>query len=185
MRRDMDQSEGLNWIYGQMMRVEEYWAKQLQEQQTGLNSVMAVNGFLLAFLAGPGLGVSNTIGKGWYLYPYFSALTLLCIALLVGLRIWAPRVRAIDLKEAPSSAESYWLDSKAIWDDYRERGDSGLSDILQKIAKTAGESQDWTQNIRRRLVSRRKFVRTQLILIGLATVALMTAIGGIAYKVIP
>jgi hypothetical protein len=181
----MDQSEGLNWIYGQMIRVEEYWNKQLQEQQTGLNSVMAVNGFLLAFLAGPGLGVSNAIGKGWYLYPYFSALMLLCVALLVGLRIWVPRLRVIDLKERPSSAENYWLNSKAIWDDYREHGHSGLDDVIQKIAKTAGESQDWTQNVRRRLVSRRRFVRSQLIFIGLATVSLMTAIGGIAYKVIP
>jgi hypothetical protein len=181
----MDESEGLTWIYEQMLRVEEYWAKQLQDQQAGLNSVMAVNGFLLAFLAGPGLGVSNTIGKGWYIYPYFTALTLLCVALLVGLRIWVPRARVLDVKGSPSSAENYWLNSKAIWDDYREYGHSGLRDVMQKIARTAGESQDWSQNVRRRLVSRRKFVRSQLILIGLATVALMTAIGGIAYKVIP
>jgi hypothetical protein len=140
----------------------------------------------LAFLAGPGLGVSKTIGRGWYLYPYFSALILLCIALLVGLRIWVPRIRVINLKEeAPSSADNYWLNSKQIWDDYREYGHSGLEDVLQKVAKTAGESQDWSQSIRHRLVSRRKFVRSQLIFIGLATVSLMTAIGGIAYKVIP
>ena len=180
----MDGSDDLTWLCEQMIRIENNWTKQVQDQQTRLNSVMTVNGFLLAFLAATGFGVTKQIGTGWYLYPYYSTLILLCIALLFGLLAFVPRTGYAKLSgETPGNEPDYWLDSQAIWLDYQKP--RNLNHVLGKIAKSAGSNQEWNRGLRSSLERRKRLLYTQLVSIALATLSLMGAIVGIAYKVIP
>jgi hypothetical protein len=89
----MTPSETVAWLHDEMVRIESHWTDQIQNQQRRIAAVLAVNGFLLAFLAAAGLGAnSHDLGKGWYLYPFYMSLFFLSIALIFGMVVLIPRV---------------------------------------------------------------------------------------------
>jgi hypothetical protein len=86
-------SDDAKWLHAEMIRIEQHWTDQTQNQQRRIGAILAVNGFLLAFLAAGGLGISEKLGRGWYLYPYYLCLVLLAAALVFGMVTLVPRLK--------------------------------------------------------------------------------------------
>jgi hypothetical protein len=73
--------------------MESHWTDQVQNQQRRIAAVLAVNGFLLAFLATGGLlQFYGQPQSGWYRYPLDICLILLTIGLIFGVVALVPRI---------------------------------------------------------------------------------------------
>jgi hypothetical protein len=82
----------LKWTYGELLRIEGHWTEQIQNQQRRIAAVLAVNGFLLAFLAAGGLQFYGSSQTGWYRVPLYIALILLALGLAFGVVSLLPRI---------------------------------------------------------------------------------------------
>ena len=88
----MSSTSLLKWTYDELLRIEGHWTEQIQNQQRRIAAVLAVNGFLLAFLAAGGLQFYGSSQTGWYRVPLYIALILLALGLAFGVLSLLPRI---------------------------------------------------------------------------------------------
>ena len=84
-------TEILKWAYDDLLRIEQHWTDQIQNQQKRIAAVLAVNGFLLGFLASGGLGFYS-VQVGWYRVPLDITLILLAFGLIFGVASLVPGI---------------------------------------------------------------------------------------------
>lgn len=88
-----DTTETLKWTYEELVRIEAHWTDQIQNQQRRIAAVLAVNGFLLAFLATGGLQFYGAVQAGWFRIPLDICLILLTVGLIFGVLALLPRIQ--------------------------------------------------------------------------------------------
>ena len=192
------------WVYAEMLRIERHWTDQVQNQQRRIAAVLAVNGFLLAFLSTAGLQLRSDHLRGWYFYPFYGCLIVLSIALVFGVLTLFPQIsiaggRGNDrhpkgtrrdwihdtfFKEVPTDVDSLWLNAKSVWQEMNRDSseinfDRTLEKLCQSIAGAMGNF-DHTKTITRR----RKWMNWQILLIMISLVLLIIAIAGQAVHVL-
>jgi hypothetical protein len=143
------------WAYEQLVRIEQHWTDQTQNQQRRITAVLAVNGFLLAFLAAAGFQVTTRPFSGWYLYPFYACLILLSVALVFGVLTLLPQISISGRKTgsrgwiyenliATTAGEhpSLWLDSQQVLDEFRQAREDGEFDqfVLRMCESVAGNA---------------------------------------------
>ena len=196
----------LQWIYAELLRIEQDWTDQLQNQQRRIAAVLAVNGFLLAFLSTSGLqGIGTTAGTGnagWYKYPYFASLIVLALALMFGVLALLPRLPIFGSQTSPDSKEpglfgrlkkwftttfvptlptgfskdELWLDSRSVWNNFAS-GDADEGHLRQLCSSVA---QNATGNLghAQTLARRRTWMHWQIALIMVSLGLLIVAVAG-------
>jgi hypothetical protein len=87
-----DRTKSLMWIYAELIRIEGHWTGQVQDQQRRVAAVLAVNGFLLAFLTSAGIQMTNQRQHGWYFYSFYLCLIFLTIGLFFGVLTLFPQI---------------------------------------------------------------------------------------------
>jgi hypothetical protein len=205
----MTPSETVTWLHGEMVRIESHWTSQVQNQQRRIAAVLAVNGFLLAFLAAAGLGAnSHSLGKGWYLYPFYISTFFLSIALIFGMVVLIPQVPigggAREANETPEGsneapadikhwiratygrprleAPSPWLDSQKIFTEVERSLDRSAltpSDIVVlEVSRSAGENQEWNRNLQMTNERRRRWLNWEMTFILLGILSLILTVIG-------
>jgi len=85
-------TETLKWAYEELRRIERHWTEQIQNQQRRVAAVLAVNGFLLAFLAAAGLQFTASAQTGWFRIPLDICVILLALGLVFGVLALVPRI---------------------------------------------------------------------------------------------
>lgn len=191
-----DREAQLLWAYKESLRVEHHWTNQVQNQQRRIAAVLAVNGFLLAFLAAGGLQLSAKPSHEWYFYPYSISLVLLAIALFFGvLSLW-PIIRIADSKKGarrewlgwlhntflPSMPSEFnddylWLDSRKII----QRALAPTEDfqrLLNDLCERAAGNADGNLSHQNTLIRRRMFMNWEILFIASALIVLIIALVG-------
>jgi hypothetical protein len=183
-----DPRSRLLWAYKQSLRIEKHWTDQVQDQQNRSAAVLAVNGFLLAFLAVAGLKLSAPPVHEWYFYTFASSLVLLSVALSFGvLSLW-PMIKIAGSGESgwlrttffhPKSKafdeEHLWLNSKEIIRRARaesEDFDTLLSDLCERAAGNAKGNLDHSNT----LIRRRVYMHWQILFIAGALILLIVTL---------
>jgi hypothetical protein len=192
-----DPRSRLLWAYKQSLRIEKHWTDQVQDQQNRSAAVLAVNGFLLAFLPVAGLKLSATPVHEWYLYTFASTLILLSIALAFGVGSLWPMIKIAGSgrrgarptwlrstfypsKSTGFDEEHLWLNSQEII--RRARGahmesedfDNLLSDLCERAAGNAHGNLDHSNT----LIRRRALMHWQILFIALALILLIITLAG-------
>ncbi len=191
-----DPESQLLWAYKESLRVEKHWTNQVQNQQRRIAAVLAVNGFLLAFLAAGGLQLSAKPSHQWYFYPFSISLILLSIALVFGvLSLW-PMIKVAGSKKGarhellewlhntffPSTRDGFedkdlWLNSLAIKD--RALGPSEDFDrLLRDLCERAAGNADGNLDLRNTMIRRRMFMNWEILFIAVALIVLTIALVG-------
>jgi hypothetical protein len=152
------------WLHAELVRIEDHWTKQVQNQQQRISTLLTVTGILLAFLAGAGFLTNELAGarlRSWACV-YISSLVSLCLALLMG--IWALKP-TIPIKESVP----LWLNAETIWDRY---GDPQfLRHLCESIVKNQQDAKHADV-----LEGRRAFMYRQLLFLMLSLVLLVVAL---------
>ena len=119
-----DDVPSLEWVYHDLERIEKHWTDQVQNQQRRIAAVLAVNGFLLAFLAT--LGIQNVSSNtGWSKYPFFACLIILAIALIFGVLTLMPRIPVDSSRRPPGESGPPVDDPSAEGDEVGGRDQTG------------------------------------------------------------
>lgn len=189
-----DQRSRLLWAYKESLRIEKHWTDQVQDQQTRSAAVLAVNGFLLAFLAVAGLKLSAKPTHEWYFYTFVFSLILLSVALAFGvLSLW-PTIKIAGSRGSggrctwlrstfyPPMAtgfgeEHLWLNSQEIIRRVRvesEDFDKLLSHLCERAAGNAHGNLDH----RNTLIRRRVYMHWQILFIAGALILLIITLVG-------
>ena len=86
--------DGLRWLYKELLRIEQHWTDQDQDQQQRISTLLAVTGILLAFLAGAGfLGkLLEVPTRNWPVYVYIASMISLCCSLFIGTSALRPKI---------------------------------------------------------------------------------------------
>jgi len=188
----------LQWTYAEMLRIEGHWTDQVQNQQRRIAAVLAVNGFLLAFLSTAGLQLNSQHLHGWYYYPFYGCLILLSLALVFGVVTLFPQIPISGRREGtgassfggshwihttffndvPSDVDALWLNAAKVWN---ELGDnvsaSNFSRTLEELCDSIAADMG-TLSHTKTMTRRRKWMNWQILLIMLSLVLLMIAIIG-------
>ena len=185
------------WVYGELIRIEQHWTDQVQNQQQRITAVLAVNGFLLAFLAAAGFQVTSRPLRGWYLYPFYACLILLSGALVFGVLTLLPRIPiggAIAGSEGwihdtfigpPTERPSLWLDSQRVLDEFRRARRAGeFDDYMRQMCDSVASNEKGNFNHRDTVVRRRRWMHWQIALIMLSLALLIVAVVGLAVQVL-
>ena len=169
------------WVYEQLLRTEQHFTAQVQNQQARIYSILTVNGFLLGFLAsGNVIAIHPNIR--WPGELFIVSLLLLAIALLVGLAALLPllaiqrassepgeRARkplaGVADKEAAVFLDEGWFVADGI--------SSGADKALDRLCRSIDNERH-----RQTLALRRKIIHAQLTLIFLAILTLIVALAG-------
>jgi hypothetical protein len=107
----------LQWTYAELVRIETHWTGQIQDQQRRIAAVLAVNGFLLAFLAAGGLSFYGSRQTGWVRIPLGICLALLAFGLTFGVLALVPKIAVAGGRSRPGAdAEGPEDDWNAISD---------------------------------------------------------------------
>jgi hypothetical protein len=116
----MSQQEQDRWeaVYSHLLRIEQHWTDQLQNQQQRNSAILNVNGLILGFLGLAGLSREAPDWNLWSTRLFIAALAVLAFALLLGLASMKPRIR-IDKHD--------WLDADKVL---------GLARPLEEVFKT-------------------------------------------------
>jgi hypothetical protein len=173
------------WIYGEMLRIEQHRTDELQNQQTRIGTVLAVNGFLLAFLAATGiLGPSPTSLARPYLWIYVASLVVLSGALILGTRALLPKmpIRGGE-KEQPagqpngtSVVPGLFLDPKFF---VHSAPELATESLLRRLCEgLEANMRDHAGTLARR----RRFIYLQLYLISLAIFLLAVVLLRVAFR---
>jgi uncharacterized membrane protein YidH (DUF202 family) len=191
----------LQWTYAEMLRIEGHWTDQVQNQQRRIAAVLAVNGFLLAFLATAGLQLNSDHLRGWYYYPFYLCLLLLSFALVFGVITLFPQIpiagrehgsdgsrqrwiRDTFFKAAPTDIDALWLNAPAVWEGISgEPSDANFASTLEELCKSLSRSMG-NQSHTRAMTRRRKWMNWQIFFIVLSLVLLMVAVVGQAVHVL-
>src|SRR6184192_1370442 len=85
---------GLRTLYDELLRIEQHWTDQVQNQQQRISTLLTVTGILLGFLAGAGFltGTLSSSVRRWPAYLYVASLISLCFALFMGIRALRPSI---------------------------------------------------------------------------------------------
>jgi hypothetical protein len=162
-------------IYNELLRVEDHWTSQLQNQQTRIATTLSVNGIMLAFLA----------GGGFLAYPHLSGVAkgllvaaVACLAIGVLFGLWAlwPHTQiggGSDLKfyDTDYFLSSEWLGKVAL---HLSEGHL-LAQLSGSLLPGTHEHARRRRNLKDTLAARRPLIRYQLLMIGLAA-ALITVL---------
>ncbi len=186
------------WAYEQLVRIEQHWTDQTQNQQRRITAVLAVNGFLLAFLAAAGFQVTTRPFSGWYLYPFYACLILLSVALVFGVLTLLPQI-TISGRETGSRGWIYenliattagehpslWLDSQQVLDEFRQAREAGEFDqfVLRMCESVAGNA-NGNLDHRATLSRRRRWMHWQIAFIMVSLALLIIAVVGLAVHVL-
>lgn len=108
-------------MYEEVLRVERHWTAQVQDQQTRINAILTVNGFLLGLLAGLGFVSDALPRQTWYGWLFLACIATLCVAVVFGTLALKPSIgiagfptRAMkELSRTPKGVP-LWLDASAI-----------------------------------------------------------------------
>ena len=192
---DTERTHALRWSYEELIRIEGHYTEQIQNQQRRIAAVLAVNGFLLAFLASAGLQIQKQGGKQhWYQISLDVCLILLSLALIFGVVSLLPQIRIGGAEEdrgwlahtfLPRRKDpDLWLDSRTVWTRLTDplppdaapstRIDSLLSELCASAAANAEANRDHL----RINVWRRFWMNFEIVFILLALVALVVAVCG-------
>jgi hypothetical protein len=186
------------WAYEQLVRIEHHWTDQTQNQQRRITAVLAVNGFLLAFLAAAGFQVTTRPFSGWYLYPFYVCLILLSLALVFGVLTLLPRISISGkdpgargwiyenlLSTTASGDPSLWLDAQSVLREFRRARETGEFDqfVLQMCASVAGNANGNLEH-RDTLSRRRRWMHWQIAFIMVSLALLIIAVVGLAIHVL-
>ena len=98
--------ERLRWVFDEVMRMEQHWTKQLQDQQQRIATMLTVNGFLLAFLAVGGFGSHELLSGTWPSYFFLASVIGLCLALFMGLFALKPSIPISGAEEKRAEQKS-------------------------------------------------------------------------------
>jgi hypothetical protein len=102
---DTLETERLKWVYSELVRIEQHWTDQVQNQQRRIAAVLAVNGFLVAFLSTA--GIQNIVVRtGWNKYPFYGSLLFLAIGLIFGVLTLMPRIPIEG--QGPGQSKNTW-----------------------------------------------------------------------------
>jgi hypothetical protein len=186
------------WVYGQLLRIEQNWTDQVQNQQKRITAVLAVNGFLLAFLAAAGFQVTTRPLGGWYLYPFYACLILLSTGLVFGVLTLLPRISIAGgitgsdgwihrtlLAATTNEPVPLWLDSQAVLEKYREaQGSEEFSHYMVQLCDSVAGNANGNLDHRDTLVRRRRWMHWQTAFIMLSLVLLIVAVVGLAVHVL-
>jgi hypothetical protein len=185
-----DPRSRLLWAYEQSLRIEKHWTDQVQDQQNRSAAVLAVNGFLLAFLAVAGLKLSAPPVHEWYFYTFASSLILLSVALSFGvLSLWPMikiagsggsgwlRTTFFHTKSTAFDEEHLWLNSQEIT--RRALAESQdfntlLFDLCERAAGNAHGNLDHSNT----LIRRRVYMHWQILFIAGALILLIVTLVG-------
>jgi hypothetical protein len=153
-------------IYNELLRVEDHWTSQLQNQQTRIATTLTVNGIMLAFIA----------GGGFLGYPHLSDLAkALLVASVASLAIGIGYGLAGLWPKTPISEPPYlsvkWLGREAL--------ELPEGDLLAQLSESLQPKPN-TSTPKETLEKRRLCTRIQLRMIGLSAV-LITALLPAAY----
>lgn len=188
----------LQWTYAEMLRIEGHWTDQVQNQQRRIAAVLAVNGFLLAFLATAGLQLNSRHLRGWYYYPFYSCLVLLSLALVFGVITLFPQIPIagrqdgdrgpkgsrrdwIDdtfFKAVPTDIDALWLNAPTIWEKMnKDSSEANFGRTLEELCNSIAGAMG---NLRhaKTITRRRRWMNWQISLIMLSLILLMVAIVG-------
>jgi hypothetical protein len=131
--------------YRELIRIEQHWTDQVQNQQHRIAAVLAVNGFLLAFLAATVFTNTDALAGSWVEYPFLLSLVLLSSGLVFGILTLWPQIRIAGTRgETPSEQDSHpriqwlrthftvqsataddmplWLNAGALWNEVGAKG---------------------------------------------------------------
>jgi hypothetical protein len=172
------------WAYEQLVRIEQHWTDQTQNQQRRITAVLAVNGFLLAFLAAAGFQVTTRPFSGWYLYPFYACLIpqISISGRETGSRGWIyENLIATTAGEHPS----LWLDSQQVLDEFRQAREAGEFDqfVLRMCESVAGNA-NGNLDHRDTLSRRRRWMHWQIAFIMVSLALLIIAVVGLAVHVL-
>lgn len=190
----MSGTEALLFVHGELVRIEHHLTDQVKAQSDRISSLPAVNGFLLAFLAAGGLQITSKTHLGWYVYPYYATLTLLCLGLIFwGLTLF-PRIMIAGPKPlrdwflstfGPPTGSSFysqpalWLDSQRVWDLYRRVPDTDqLDDFLRQLCESAAANANGGLDHIHTVLRRRQLMNLQIAAILISLVLLIVAVSG-------
>jgi uncharacterized membrane protein YidH (DUF202 family) len=188
-------TESLMWVYCDLIRIEQHWTDQVQNQQRRIAAVLAVNGFLLAFLTAAQFQVTDRQESGWYFYPFYIALILLTIALIFGVLTLFPQLRiggggrarwfhSTFLASTPDPL-ALWLDSQAVWRSFCRSGSSAtLDDLLVDLCESVSANANGNLDHCKTQVRRRKWMNWQIAFIMLSLVLLVVSVIGWAAHVL-
>ena len=186
------------WVYGQLLRIEQHWTEQVQNQQRRITAVLAVNGFLLAFLAAAGFQVTSRPLNGWYLYPFYACLILLSGALVFGVLTLVPRIPVTGgvtatkgwfdenlIASAPDERPSLWLDSQRVLDEFRRARKTGeFDDYMRQMCDSVAANAHGNLDHQDTVFRRRRWMHWQIALIMLSLALLIIAVVGLAVHVL-
>jgi hypothetical protein len=143
------------WIYAELIRCEQHWTDQLQNQQTRINTTLTVNGIMLAFVAGTGLITNNSVSHDFVL----GSISALALGVIVGVFALKPSTKI----EQRNYLSSDWL--RCAVNHLSE--DCVLDSLIASID---------TSDMSSRLRWRRALLIGQLVAIGIGTFLLVFAV---------
>jgi hypothetical protein len=192
-------SQSLLWVYGDLLRIERHWTDQVQNQQRRIAAVLAVNGFLLAFLAAAGFQVTAKQESSWYLYPFYACLVLLTLALLFGVLTLFPQISIAGTSQSRGewfrdhfwskvpdefAKTDFWLNSVAVWDGFNRSPYSSKHDLLVDLCKSVSANANGNLNLSQAQVRRRRWMNWQIAFIILSLILLVVSVFGWAVHVL-
>jgi hypothetical protein len=186
------------WVYGELIRIEQHWTDQVQNQQRRITAVLAVNGFLLAFLAAAGFQVTSRALRGWYLYPFYLSLIFLSGALVFGILTLLPRIPVTGgvagskrwfhdnlIASTPKKRPELWLDSQHVLDEFRRaRKTRDFDDYMRQMCDSVASNACGNLEHQYTVFRRRRWMHWQIGLIMLSLALLIVAVIGLAVHVL-
>ncbi len=172
----VDRQVSLEWVHAELVRIEQHWTDQVQNQQRRIAAVLAVNGFLLGFLSAAAFLAPEPIG-GSPRPLFVTSLALLAVALGVGVLELFPQIKIGQNQDELPQADSgqrwlrtrffsladpdvvglpLWLDAGRVWESYRQvsshsAAHSFLWPLCASVAANAHGNRDhWFAMARRR-----------------------------------
>ena len=171
-----DSIESWKWLYAELLRVEQHWTDQVQNQQQRISTLLSVTGILLGFLAGAGFLTGALSSREWPVYLYVSSLTVLCVALFQGILALKPSIPIsgiLTTKPEGAAPPDLWLNAEDL---FAKTDSSSQLQLVRALcasaAANARKAHHHATLLRRRALMYRQIVFLQLSL-GLLVVALI------------
>jgi hypothetical protein len=185
-----DRRSRLLWAYKESLRIQQFWTGEIIDQQSRATSILAVDGFLLAFLSVVVVQLSVKSSHEWYFYPFIISLILLSMSVIFGvLQLW-PMIRISGFGgsgwlrttffhrfSTAFDEEHLWLDSRKITRRVcaeSEDFDVLLSDLCERAADYAYGNLDRSNT----LIRRRVYMHWQILFTAGALILLIIALVG-------
>jgi hypothetical protein len=159
-------------LYNELLRVEDHWTSQLQNQQTRIATTLSVNGLMLAFIASGGF-VSYSHLSGVAKGLLVASVACLAIGVLFGLWALRPHTPIGGSSEFKYYDTDYFLSSEWLGRVALHLPEGHLLAQLSGSLQPGTDEAGGRTNHKDTLAARRPLIRYQLFMIGLAA-ALIT-----------